>query len=112
MNLGASACIRLNTLEKSRSKRGRTRKDELSNESHLVRGKSEFASNDIGASTSGDLAIMFTAPLKKNPIKRSTPSCSTCKKAGLPENQCKTHKASNPLCPSRHKLNSRNMEIV
>jgi hypothetical protein len=28
---------------------------------------------------------LFTAPVKKNPIKRRTPSCSTCKNAGIPE---------------------------
>jgi hypothetical protein len=53
LNLGASACIRLNTLEKSR-KQGGTKKDELSNKSHLVRGKNVFTSEDNGASTSAD----------------------------------------------------------
>lgn len=111
LNLGASACVRLNALEKSR-KRGRAKKDDLTNKSHLLRGKNVTASDDNVASASADVPIEFTAPLKKNPIKRRTPSCSVCKNAGVPEDQCKTHIASNPHCPSRHKLNSSTMEIV
>jgi hypothetical protein len=75
LNLGASSCVRLNTLEKSR-KRGQTKKNELTNKSHIVRGKNVFTIEGNVASTSADVPIMFTAPLKKNPIKRRTPSCS------------------------------------
>lgn len=112
LNLGASACVKLNTLEKC-CKRGREKKDELTNKSHLLRGKAVFDSEDNVASASADVPIVFTAPTKKNPISRRTPkSCSVCKNAGVPEDECRTHIASNPLCPSRPKLNSSTMEIV
>jgi hypothetical protein len=111
LNLGASACVKLNTLEKCR-KRGREKKDELTNKSHLLRGKAVFDSEDNVASPSADVPIVFTAPIKKNPISRRTSTCSVCKKAGVPEDQCKTHIASNPHCPSRHQFNSSTMEIV
>jgi hypothetical protein len=86
LNLGPSVCIRLKAKEKSR-KRGCTSKDELRNKSHLARSKSDFASDDIGTGTDDDVPIMFTAPLMKNPAKRSTPSCSVCNKAGVPADQ-------------------------
>jgi hypothetical protein len=111
LNLGASACVRLNTFEKSR-KRGRTKKDDLTNKSCIVRGKAVFASEDIVTDIGDDVPIVFKAPAKTNAIMRRTPSCSTCKNAGLPEEQCRTHTARNPLCPSRSKINSNTAEIV